>query len=108
MRRPRPPALAVLLLLAGSGLAPAQTPAERAGARLEQELARDRLREAAERAGSEAATSPDAAAPGPATDRVEQLDRERTSLQPPVGRPEQQDRLPGERRTTGADPNVTR
>jgi hypothetical protein len=99
MRRIRLP-LAALAIITVQGLAAAQTPAERGAARVERELARDRLREA-EPTGRPAEASP-------ATDRVQQLDQERATNQPGVGRPETLGRLPDEQRATGADRNVNR
>jgi hypothetical protein len=92
---------AALAATALGGTVHAQTPAECAARALDREVARDRLREA-ERAP---ALAP---APGGAAARAEQLDRDRTSLQPGVGRPEEQGRLPDAQRGTGADPNVAR
>ncbi|WP_135466434.1 hypothetical protein [Crenalkalicoccus roseus] len=90
-----------------AGLAMAQTPAERAGQALEREIARDRLRDAAEAARA-ADTAPARGAP-PSAPQARQLDEDRAAgLQPDVGRPERLGRLPGTQRTPGADGNVQR
>ena len=98
MRRLIPVALGVVALSSASA-ALGQTPAERAGALLERQVARDRLLDAAREARGDATEAPA---------RLEQLERDRASLQPEVGRPEQAGRTPDVQRSTGADRNVTR
>jgi hypothetical protein len=92
-------ALGILVLF--TGLAAAQTPAERASRGLERDMRGDRLRDAAQDArGNDRPTRPE----------VQQFDSQRRSLQPDVGRPEQQGRtspntLPG---VPGMGTNVQR
>lgn len=70
---------AALLLLATLAPAAAQTPAERASRSLEQEVARDRLRDSARDAHGD---------PRPAQPGVEMFEPQRRSFEPDVGRPE--------------------
>ena len=72
------------LLVLFSGLAAAQTPAERASRSLERDMRSDRFRDAAQDArGDDRPTRPE----------VQQFEPQRRSLQPDVGRPEQQGRI---------------
>ena len=72
----------LLLLLLLLTPAAAQTPVQRAEEQLNRQLGADRLRDAAEQArdGAPRGTNPN----------VQQLDTDRRSLQPDVGRPEQE------------------
>lgn len=92
------------LLLAGPALA--QTPAERASRDLNRDLARDRARDAAEdaRAADTARASPAPQITRPA----QQLDEDRATIRPDVGRPEESGRAAGALRSTGEDRNVSR
>ena len=78
----------------------AQTPAERASGMLQRELDQDRLRDAAEEARGDPVAQP----PG----RVQDLERDRASVQPRVGRPEEESRRLEILRSPGANPNITR
>ncbi len=87
-------------------LAQAPTPAEQASRLLNRELATDRARDAAEDAR---AADTARAAPAPAlNDAAQQLESDRATLRPDVGRPEETGRTAGTLRTTGEDRNVTR
>ena len=71
------------LLVLFTGLAAAQTPAERASRGLERDIRSDRFRDAARDAhGDDQSIRPE----------VQQFDSQRRSFQPDVGRPEQQGR----------------
>jgi hypothetical protein len=75
-------ALGILVLF--TGLAAAQTPAERASRSLDRDIRSDRFRDAARDArGDDRPTRPE----------VQQFDSQRRSLQPDVGRPEEQGRI---------------
>lgn len=75
-------ALGIMVLF--TGLAAAQTPAERASRNLNRDTRSDRFRDAAQDArGDERPTRPE----------VQQFEPQRRSLQPDVGRPEQEGRI---------------
>ena len=96
--------LATVLLVAPLALASAQTPAEQASRALNQEVARDRMRDLADEARG-ADTAP--ATPTPAPNAVaRQLDVDRGAIRPDVGRPEALGTAP--RSTTTGDGNLTR
>jgi hypothetical protein len=87
-------------------LARAETPAERASRMLNREVAGDRARDAAETAlGRDTARSDPAPLPNAA---AQQLDEDRATVRPDVGRPEEVGRASGTLRSTGEDRNVTR
>lgn len=84
------------ILILSTGLAAAQqarTPAERASRDLNQETREDRFRDAARDARGD---------PVPIRPEVQQFEPQRRSLQPDVGRPEQQGRISTEGLTGGA------
>ena len=99
------------MLLGLAGLAAgfpalAQTPAERATRALNRELSDDRSRD---RADDARAADTARSAPNPqATPYAQQLDEDRASLRPDVGRPETSGRAAGALRSTGEDRNVSR
>jgi hypothetical protein len=100
---------AAMLLLPPPVAAPAQaqqTPAERASRSLDREVARDRFRDAAESARG-ADRAPSVGAPLP-TASARDLEADRATNQPDVGRPEQRGWLPETQRSTGEDRNVNR
>ena len=98
-----------LLGIAAGGVPPAalaQTPAERATRALNRELSDDRSRD---RADDARAADTARSAPNPqATPSAQQLDEDRASLRPDVGRPETAGRAAGALRPTGEDRNVSR
>jgi hypothetical protein len=111
MSRRIPPLSWLVALLLGATIAPVAvpaqpTPAERASRALNEEIVRDRRRDAADdsrAADTQASTGtplPNAAA--------QQLEGDRATIRPDVGRPEQAGQAAGTLRTTGEDRNVTR
>jgi hypothetical protein len=95
--------IAAPVLLAQTG---APTPAEQASRMLNLDLARDRTRDAAEDAR---AADTARATPTPAiTDAARQLDADRATNRPDVGRPEESGSTAGTLRTTGEDRNINR
>jgi hypothetical protein len=100
-----------MALLSGPGshvpAASQASPAERASRALNQELATDRLRDAAEDArAADAARA--AGPPPPASAGATQIEIDRAAIRPDVGRPEELGRSGGAPRSIDANPNVTR
>ena len=90
------------LLLLVTGMAIAQTPAERASRSLNEDVAEDRARDAARDARNE---------PRPEIPGVQQFEPDRRTLRPDVGRPEQSEApaaVGGQRGTTSMGPNPQR
>ena len=85
----------------------AQTPVERAARDLERGIARDRVVEGADTASGLQQPAERGGGTG-AVARVDQLDTDRRSLQPDVGRREERERLPDADRGAGSDTNVQR
>ena len=98
--------LLAVAILAAALPAAAQTPAEQASRALNREIARDRARDAATDARDADIAR---ALPAPAvTDAAQQLEADRATNRPDVGRPEQSGRGAGSLRATGEDRNITR